>query len=71
LVDLETSGANANNAAAARASDGLRPWWKSPWTWTAAGVLVAGAAVTTYLIVNSHGRDPFVGNIDPGKIEVR
>ncbi|MEO5766838.1 MAG: hypothetical protein ABIS92_00675 [Polyangia bacterium] len=71
LVDLETSSSGNGTTPAARASDTLRPWWKSPWTWTAAGVLVAGAAVTTYLIINSQRQDPFAGNISPGRIEVR
>ena len=70
LVDLETS-SDSGTTPAGRASDRSRPWWKSPWTWTAAGVLVAGAALTTYFIINSLAPDPFVGNISPGKIEVR
>jgi hypothetical protein len=47
-----------------------RSWWKSPWTWTTAVVLVAGASVATFVALDHHDQ-PFVGNIPPGQIPVR
>lgn len=47
-----------------------RSLWRSPWTWTAAALVVAGAAVTTYVLLDRR-EDPFTGNVFPGTIDVR
>lgn len=46
-----------------------RPWWRSPWAWTAvaAGVVAAGAA--TFALTRPAGTR-FVGNVGPGYVEV-
>jgi hypothetical protein len=47
-----------------------RAWWKSPFLWTGAAVVVAGASVATFLLVSR--QDPtFSGNVPPGQVLVR
>ncbi len=46
-------------------------WLRSPWFWTAVGVIVVGAAVGIGVGVATSGDDPYVGNIPPGAWSVR
>jgi hypothetical protein len=46
-------------------------WLRSPWFWTAVGVVVVGAAVGIGVGVATSGDGPYVGNIPPGAWSVR
>ncbi len=46
-------------------------WLRSPWLWTAVGVVIVGAAVGIGVGIATSGDDPYVGNIPPGTWSVR
>ncbi len=47
-----------------------RSWWKSPWIWTVAAVVVATATVVTIKSLDS-GNQAYSGNIPPGIVSVK
>jgi hypothetical protein len=71
-LDVPSSARTGDVALVDRAdSRSARRWWSSPWTWVAAGVVLAGASVAAVVLYRNRSDDVFSGNLPPGQITVR
>lgn len=44
---------------------------RSPWFWTAVGVVVVGGVATGVVLATRSGESPYAGNLSPGSVTVR